>query len=239
MVKIHKLLYCYTCFLRLMPHTISIALMNVSEIIHNLSNAPGLPGLFNPYSDRCTFHDLPDGPAIRRQNLYRYLKAHQQRGTRQLWIAEAASYLGSRRSGVYLLPETHFEKASRDIGAAPFQKATKTPVRGAPTATFLWDIMAGLPEIPVAFNALPFHPHQLDNELSNRAPTKKEITQNLVFLEMMIEMFQPQQIIVIGRKAEYACSKINFPNMQYVRHPSQGGRNIFLRQIREIYALVN
>ena len=115
--------------------------MNIKELIEYLYDAPGLPGLFNPYRDRCAFHDLSDGPAVRRQNLQHYLQAHKDRGSRQMWIAEAASYLGSRRSGIYLLPESHLKEAELMLEAGPFLKATRTPGRNAPTAQFLWNIM--------------------------------------------------------------------------------------------------
>ena len=86
--------------------------MTPNKFVQLLAEAPDLPRLFNPFRDRCLIHDLPDGPEIRRKNLEAYLVAHQRLDSKVLWIAEAASYNGSRRSGLFFIPETQLESAS-------------------------------------------------------------------------------------------------------------------------------
>ena len=204
------------------------------QFVELLADAPDLPEMFNPFRDRCLIHDLPNGPEIRKKNLEKYLEAHQRLNSKVLWVAEAASYNGSRRSGLFFIPETQFSAAAKLINAQPFEKATHTSSRASLTATFLWESILALPAPPLTFNALPFHPHLANRQLSNRTPSKKELGQNLQYLETLIQWFQPEVIVAIGRKAEYSCSKLGV-KATYARHPSQGGQSYFRKTIKEIY----
>ena len=208
--------------------------MTPNKFVQLLAEAPDLPRLFNPFRDRCLIHDLPDGPEIRRKNLEAYLDAHQKLNSKVLWIAEAASYNGSRRSGLFFIPETQLSAASETLNAKPFAKATHTPERQSVTSNFLWQTILSLPELPLTFNALPFHPHSTNTQMSNRTPSKKELGQNLQYLQTLVEWFQPEKIVAIGRKAEYSCSKLGL-SATYARHPSQGGQLSFKETIQSIY----
>lgn len=210
--------------------------MTSSEFIEALEQAPGLPNLFNPYRDICPVHDSPDSPFIRQRNLKKYLDAHLQLKSSDLWIAEAPSYSGSRRTGISFVPEPRLDEMAARLSIDSFEKATHTPDQSPNTVRFFWQALSELDELPITYNALPFHPHQPNYPLTNRTPTKRELTQHLSYLEMMVELFQPRQIIVFGRKAEYACSKLNLQTT-YVRHPSQGGQKAFVEKMTSLYSL--
>lgn len=210
--------------------------MTASQFVEALVEAPGLPNLFNPYRDICSVHDTPDSPFIRQRNFVQYLNSHLQRKSQDLWIAEAPSYRGSRRTGMPFVPEYCLEMMADRLNTKTFKKATHTPMQMPTSVKLFWQIFNELEELPITYNALPLHPHQPNYPLSNRTPTKRELTQHLPYLEMLIELFQPKNIIVFGRKAEYACSKLGLHPV-YVRHPSQGGQKAFLEKMTSLYNL--
>lgn len=210
--------------------------MTTSQFVEALAQAPGLPNLFNPFRHICPVHDSPESPTIRRNNLQKYLDAHLRLQSKELWIAEAPSQRGSRRTGVYFVPEPKLETMANRLQVKALKKATHTPEQ-APTATRqFWQVFDELEHLPVTYNALPFHPHHNGYALVNRTPTKRELVQHLPYLEMLLELFQPERILVLGRKAEYACAKLGIPTT-YVRHPSQGGQKAFLEKTATIYGL--
>lgn len=210
--------------------------MTISQFIEALVQAPGLPNLFNPFRDICPVHDTPESPAIRQRNLEKYLTAHQQLQSRDLWVAEAPSYRGSRRTGIYFVPESKLDIMATRLELTSFEKATHTPEQTPTSVRQFWQVFDELETLPITYNALPFHPHHPDFPLSNRTPTKRELVQHLTYLEMLVELFQPERILVMGRKAEYACSKLGLKTI-YVRHPSQGGQRSFLEKTASIYDL--
>lgn len=210
--------------------------MTSSEFIEALVEAPGLPNLFNPFRDICPVHDSLDSPLIRQSNLKKYLDAHLRLKSRDLWIGEAPSYSGSRRTGISFVPEPRLEVVANKLQVDFFEKTTHTPVQSPTSVRQFWHILEELEELPITYNALPFHPHHSNFPLSNRTPTKRELTQHLPYLEMILQLFQPERIIVFGRKAEYACGKLGI-NTTYVRHPSQGGQKAFMEKITTIYNL--
>ncbi len=210
--------------------------MNVEEFVRSLSDCSSQENEFNQFREVCPTHDLPDAPKIRCENLKKFLKAQLLNKPKYLWVAEAPGYNGSKRSGIFLVSEKNFEEVANKIGSEKFNVATKTEPKIATSVKVMWNLMKELPEFPLTFNVLPFHPFKEGNLMSNRTPKRDEIQRNLHYLKTLIDWFKPTEVIAIGRKAELALQELNTP-YKYVRHPAQGGQSEFIEGIKRIYGL--
>ena len=65
---------------------------------------------FNPYSDRCTVHDLSDAPSIRSKTLGVVLEAATQQEIDSLWIGRDLGYGGGRRTGLAFTDDVHLRE---------------------------------------------------------------------------------------------------------------------------------
>ena len=82
----------------------------------------------------------------------------------------------------------------------------------------------------------PLHPFEPGLPFSNRAHNSKERSAGEELLEMLIDLLKPKRLIAIGNDAERAALKFSdHYDVVKVRHPSYGGQNVFLKQMRELY----
>lgn len=210
--------------------------MSIEKIIDLLQSTQAPAFGFNPYKDICPEHDLPNASAIRCENLKLYLNAQLELKPKSLWLGEAPGYNGVRRSGLYLLSEPQLDMLSDRLKCLPFQKATKTAPKATSTSKQVWKMIELLPEVPLTLDAYPFHLVQEKLPFANRSPKKAELKDYAPLLEFITDLFQPEIIIAIGRKAEYALNHIGI-KAQYVRHPSRGGQREFEKGIKRIYQI--
>ena len=63
--------------------------------------------VFNPYSDRCTVHDVSDAPSRRTGVLLELLEAAAETEIDALWIGRDLGYRGGRRTGLALTDDVH------------------------------------------------------------------------------------------------------------------------------------
>jgi len=106
------------------------------------------------------------------------------------------------------------------------------------TASTFWNFfkVARLPA-PLVWNAFPFHPHQKGaSATSNRKPTTAEVAGTGRFLQELVDLFNVEQVVAIGRVAEKILQN-TFPDMEitYVRHPSHGGITKFREGMADFY----
>lgn len=179
--------------------------------------------LFNPYRDCRDALDVPDAPAIRRENLRRYLACYEEAPPLFL-LAEAPGPWGCRFSGVPITSEAQLEAPDFPI------EGTQTSRRKDPhteySATIYWRVLK--PYFPHFFtwNSVPLHPHDPGAPLSIRNPRRTEVRKWQGLLEALLDCLQPSRIVGVGRKAERALDEIGV-DVTYVRHPSQGGAKKF------------
>ena len=184
---------------------------------------PSTANLFNPYRDRDDAFDLPDAPAIRRENARRYLACYDERPPVFL-LAEAPGPWGCRFSGVPLVSEAQLIDGAFPIDG--HRSSTQEEPHSEYSANIYWRVLE--PYFPHFFtwNSVPFHPHHAGKPLSIRNPKSSEVKAYTGVLAGLLGILQPQRILAIGRKAEYALKQIN-ADATYVRHPSQGGARLF------------
>jgi hypothetical protein len=181
---------------------------------------------FNQFRDAGP-DDVPDAPAIRLANLRHYLAA--RRAADVIAVGEAAGYQGMRWSGIAFTSEFDllrwgdpYRRSSRRV--RPWKEPSGTIVHG------VLEELDAEPRV-ILWNTVPTHPHLPGKPLSNRRPTREEITGGRVFAERLVDIVQPHVLVGIGR---IACAAL--PGAQYVRHPAQSGATAFRIGMRAILA---
>lgn len=196
--------------------------------------------LFNPYAVQVANPQLTLANAIRRENLLLFLSYHVTNCPRLMLVGEAPGYRGCRLTGVPFTSEAIIlDQRTTPFGAeAGFRKTAEreTIVKEA-TATMVWSALAGRRPLPLLWNALPFHPHDLTQPDSNRRPTRQELVLGAPFLVEMMEIFRPQVVVAIGRSAEGSLAYAGVGRFQRLRHPSHGGKKAFFEGLARIDAL--
>ena len=62
---------------------------------------------FNPYSDRCPIHDVPNAPSVRSKMLLAMLDVATSNEVDAIWIGRDLGYRGGRRTGLALTDDVH------------------------------------------------------------------------------------------------------------------------------------
>ena len=196
---------------------------------------PSSEGLFNPYRDQEVSLDVPGAPELRRENFKQYLAEYEQSPALFL-LAEAPGPWGCRFSGVPLVsesqlvdPEFPIHGRSTSLAPGPYSEYT---------ANIYWRVLE--PWFPLFFtwNTVPFHPYKGNELLSIRNPRNGEVKQFMPLIETMIELVNPTRILAIGRKAEFALTRLG-KSCTYIRHPSQGGARKFEEGVRDVLKEMN
>jgi hypothetical protein len=195
-----------------------------------------LPAVFNPYADCCDVHDRADAVRLRKRNLELFLEAALDKDVEQIWVARDLGYRGGRRTGVPLTDEVHLEVVGRLLGGICLRRATRGPAVGERTAAVVWKVLTRIEQPVVLWNVFPFHPHEPDDPFSNRCHTAAERQQTLPLLKILIEMFEPERLVAIGRDAQIALKDLDIP-VATVRHPSYGGQTEFMSGLFHLYGV--
>ena len=180
-----------------------------------------------------TVGDL-QGNAVRRRNLRLYLTELANISPRMLLIGEAVSYRGGRLTGIAFVSETVMlggvdTQNGRILGADKgYKKATLGPkLSTEASATMVWSTIAAIEPLPLLWNAFPFHPFHPGEPDSNRVPSAAELLIGETFIARLLKLFPIQQIVAIGNQASLSLTRMNIAH-EKVRHPSQGGKNLFV-----------
>ena len=211
------------------------------------------PRVCNPWREYEPGLDIgPEAPAIRYQNLQRYLELRL--GARYLFIAEGLGYQGGRFSGMAMTSERillghHPEVRSDEVlgeweylrtsdPASPLLKGTQKKMGfNEPTATVMWGCLhrhhLGTFDA-VLWNIFPFHPHQEGKPLTNRTPDGNELNVGIVYAKELLELLPYAQVVAIGQKSAGTLQKFGVP-CRVVPHPSMGGANKFKAAIAALF----
>jgi hypothetical protein len=194
-------------------------------------------------SDRATnqfSHTVGDlqGNAVRRRNLRLYLGEMEAIAPRMLLIGEAVSYRGGRLTGIAFVSESVMlggvaTKSGRILGSDHgYRKATPGPkLSTEASATMVWETIRDIRPLPLLWNAFPFHPFGAEKQESNRAPSANELLIGQTFIDRLLRLFAFEQIVAIGNHASLSLQKLEIEHTK-VRHPSQGGKHLFVAGMR-------
>jgi uracil-DNA glycosylase len=203
--------------------------VSIPALIEQLAAAPTVPDAYNEYA-----HGDNPYNALRRANFQRYLEDMTRHQPTTLLVMEAPGYRGCRLTGVPVTSRkiltqglAELDLFGRHNGYVDVPEPGFEAIQGEQSATIVWGLMQELGIIPLIWNTFPFHPHKLGLPLTNRKPRQPEVQQGAIFLQAMLDLFQPRQVIAVGNVAAaslqgmgHACAK--------VRHPAQGGKNDFV-----------
>ena len=217
----------------------------IEKFIKMLKESPS-GAVFNPWWQVDEQNDVSrDAPIIRRKHLRAYLR--KRLGNAKLAvIGEALGYRGGHFSGIPMTSERILLgkkeesaiKAEHVFSGIKAQRTSKPRKRrggfSEPTATIVWGTLLRLdvkPEEFVLWNAFPWH--SFDSRrgiLSNRMPTKKEISAGLSVLRALLDLFPCDKIVALGNIAALQLKELNV-DCHRVRHPASGGAKLFRQQI--------
>lgn len=169
--------------------------------------------------------------SIRKHNLRLYLKNMKNLNPNILLLGEAPGYKGCRLTGVPFTSEKILKKHLFFINQG-FQIINQHP-ESEQSATIVWNTLQNFKNKPLIWNIFPFHPFDGKNCNTNRTPNKKELEFGKQLMIKLLQLFNIELIVAIGRKAESQISDLNI-KYKYVRHPANGGKNKFVQGIYEI-----
>lgn len=203
--------------------------------IKELSKEESTPILTNVYSPV-----IPQSKVCR-ENLYNYLQRIRSNNSKVMLIGEAPGYHGCRLSGIAFTCEENFTKdiipgiMGKDLGYKIYSKGE--PEREFSASTVWpklkdWYNVHG--SVPLLWNICPFHPHKENDLMSNRTPRKKEIERGIKYFLDLVDIFDIQHIGCIGKKSFNTIGDMGInASLEYLRHPSCGGKREFERMIDE------
>lgn len=177
--------------------------------------------VYNPYRDD-----------FKLENLKQYLEqVWEQKGKRVMLVGEAPGYKGARLTGIPFSSGKLFDEVEH-----PFLERLKHKIEleedklvSENTASIVWRYLQTTEVVPLFWNAFPFHPHPSRIQKKNRAPLKAEVIEGAEFLQMLVDIFEPDEIAGLGRKgAECLQSILPEHEIRYIRHPSYGGKSDFI-----------
>lgn len=222
---------------------------NIEVFVNRLSAFEG-DLVFNPWRNSDSAYEIEGAADIRKRHLTDYLTRRLGQA-RLLLIAEACGYQGGHFSGIAMTCERmllnlHPAVTSRMILGYDGQRTSRSdspllkPVQrekgfNEPTDSVVWKacLEAGLaPEDFLLWNIFPFHPYKRGNLLSNRTPAEEELAAGLSFAKELWEKAGKPPIFAIGKKSEVTLSEAGF-SVTGLRHPANGGANIFRAQLRK------
>lgn len=175
--------------------------------------------VFNPYrqDDKLT-------------NLQAYFEAMLALKPRVLLVGEAPGFKGGRLTGVPFSSGKLYQEVAHPF-LLNLRNVLVLPdaLEAENTASIVWRYLLEKKEVPLFWNSFPYHPHPPRIQKKNRAPIKAEIIEGVEFLMLLEKIFQPEVIAGLGRKGVEAA-QLAFPEkaINYIRHPSYGGKADFI-----------
>jgi uracil-DNA glycosylase len=177
--------------------------------------------------------------AVRRRNLRLYFEELEAIGPRLLLVGEAVSYRGGRLTGIPFVSESLMLCGidGRYLGAERgYRKADPaTPVSTEASATMVWATIRAIEPLPLLWNAFPFHPFHAGNPSSNRMPSVGELATGAPFIARLLELFPIERVVAVGNQAARCLGSLGVKHVK-VRHPSQGGKQLFVQGMAQLTA---
>ena len=181
------------------------------------------------------YHGDTEEAEDRRKNLLYYLEMIKEINPTHLLVGEAPGRYGCYLTGIPFTDEhtlVHnplFQSLDCLVKALMELDSSIKPQREG-TATTIWSCLSLLSHssLPLMWNIYPFHPSSRPanylsaNDRNNRRQRPKELKLGLSVLKELLQYFNIDTIIAIGRVSEKVLKK-EFPNISYIRHPAHGG----------------
>jgi|LGOV01.1.fsa_nt_gb glutathionylspermidine synthase len=197
----------------------------LDDLLESLSERESSEIVFNQYQDEEI-----------RNNLKLYFNYLIQNKHDVLMIGEAPGYRGCRLTGIPFTSGVVIKNAKHKIFREIGSEIKLHQVFSENTATILWNFLGNDRPVPILWNAFPFHPHERGMLESNRKPDVQELKEGKKYLKIVYDIFKPKKLCSLGRVGEITLREL-FPSEEiiYIRHPSRGGKKIFINGMLKIY----
>lgn len=184
---------------------------------------------FNPWqqSDKS---DISSAPALRCDNLKKYLM--ERPNPKYILIGESPS-IGARYTGIAMTSEEIFKNSNLFNEYACTSKVQDTKEK---TASIVWnDLKEYGQENFVIWNAYAFNSKCFKSWYKKASATEKKESIYKEILTTFFDIFDYENsvVIAVGRDAEKSCKDFGFDCI-YLRHPSRGGQNKFVKGLEDI-----
>ena len=202
----------------------------VRDFITSLAARPNRCDSFNPYR----------GPQLARnlehyfEGLWRYADYHGL-----LLVGEALGYKGGRNTGVPFSSSKLYSEVEhpflQQLAGKLYLPQERSQMDSEATANIVWRYLAGKQQLPLFWNAFPFHPHLPGEPGSNRKPRAAEVGEGAGLLLQLVDVFKPRRVAGIGREG-WRIATTQFPDrdVAYIRHPSYGGKADFIAGMNQL-----
>ena len=193
----------------------------IKDFVHDLQQVKSTKLFANPYQN-----------PVLANNLYTYLMAMKREKPSLLLIGEAPGYKGCKLTGIPfssgMIYQDH-ERFDHPFLRKLAKKIEINEIDSENSATMVWEYLSEKRITPIFWNSFPFHPHIENDEFSNRAPTAKEVSFGIEYLQRIRNIYKPTIIAGVGSKGT-TCARKAFPNENIIsiRHPSFGGKRDFI-----------
>lgn len=198
---------------------------DIELFIENLDSQNELQYVTNLYSGN-SHENL-----IRKNNLKLYLEKMKMLKPKFLLLGEAPGYKGCRLTGIPFTSERILDNNTffKQQGFKCLNNSQN--LESEISATIIWNELEKFKEKPLIWNIFPFHPHQPNENKTNRTPNKKELKLGKEYLIQFLKLFSIEKIIALGRKPETQISDLGL-KYAYVRHPANGGKLKFIAGLK-------
>ncbi len=203
----------------------------IEAIIADLAAIAAPPDAVNMYAA-----DGPPGNAQRRANLALALHLALERGPDLLLVGEAPGYNGARRTGVPFTSERLLLEGLGPLGQFGAERGFRIAtddgrISNEQTATIVYRQMRELGLFAVGWNAYPLHPHRPGDDQSNRFPRAGELALGRPLLARILALFPAVPAVAMGNVAAASLAALGADYVK-LRHPAQGGAQIFAAGLR-------
>jgi uracil-DNA glycosylase len=190
---------------------------------------------FNPYSQRCSVHDVDDAPYWRFKMLADTIEIAASAEVDAIWVGRDLGYRGGRRTGLAFTDDVHLS-SHQSLWGIDVTRPTKGALVAERSATVVWKLLEELGRPILLWNAFPLHPHVAGNPFTNRLHTADEHQAGTQLLRKLVGIVRPKRLVAIGNDAEKAIRTLSTDiEIVKVRHPSFGGQTQFGKEIRSLY----
>ncbi|MEM9778090.1 MAG: uracil-DNA glycosylase [Chloroflexota bacterium] len=174
---------------------------------------------------------------MRQANLSLYLKEMAAKKPKVVLVGEAPGYRGCGLTGVPFTSERILaEGAAGLFGVKSGYKISEgyLPMSEA-SATIVWNVLSQFPQnLPLIWNAFPFHPHKPNNVQTNRPPKVSELSLGAIFLRKLLNLYPTvQTVVAVGNRADDCLNRMGVEHLK-IRHPSHGGKREFVMGLENI-----
>lgn len=205
--------------------------MPIDPFVTQLRQAKPPADCINPWRGRSAVVKM------RQANLKLYLDEMAEKKPPVLLVGEAPGYRGCGRTGVPFTSERILAEGAAGLfgGQASYKISESRPPISEASATIVWGVLAQFPQnLPLIWNAFPFHPHKPGLVTSNRPPKVSELSLGALFLRKLLNLFPSvQTVVAVGNRADDCLNRMGVDHLK-IRHPSHGGKQDFTAGLTQI-----